>query len=75
MHFARSGAVRQRCGMQPAWHRLSWNTAKNDHDIWMEKILSAVRSLRQQLESSKAGAGTPDTASRSAPGLGREGPR
>jgi hypothetical protein len=51
------------------------DTAKNDHDLWMEKILSAVRSLRQQLESSKAGAGAPDAASRITPGPGREGQR
>ena len=51
------------------------DTAKNEHDIWMEKILSAVRSLRQQPESSKAGAGAPDVAGRDAPGHGREGQR
>ena len=51
------------------------DTAKTDHDLWMEKILSAVRSLRQQIESSKAGAGTPDAAPRSAPGLDRQGQR
>jgi hypothetical protein len=49
--------------------------AKKDHDIWLEKIVSAVRSLRQQLESSKAGAGAADAADRGAPGLGREGQR
>ena len=51
------------------------DTAKNEHDIWMEKILSAVRSLRQQPQSSKAGTGAPDAARCDAPAHGREGQR
>jgi hypothetical protein len=51
------------------------DTAKSEHDVWMEKILNAVRSLRQQPESNKTGAGAPDAAGRDAPGHGREGRR